>query len=124
MPFYSYLEWYEVFRKSGMKIMPHPYTMTNKPDTTQNRNPKVHPQNATVYGRVVHLTGQKEFQNKSFNTLFNLGDFASNRNYVEMRMRLEKLRTIKCRTWIVLQLLTTEKLNYYHRTVCQHFEQC
>lgn len=68
MQSYYYHEWYEAFYNSGLDVMPHPYTITHNLYSIRNRNPKIFPQNSTLFGFIVHLLGHKDFENKDLNT--------------------------------------------------------
>lgn len=84
LPFYSYLTWYDLFDKSGFELMPHPYVFTFSSDSIQKRNPKVFPQNASLFGLIAHLPGRSDFSNKNFNTDFNLVNCSNSRNCAAM----------------------------------------
>lgn len=45
--------------------MRHPYTITYNSDYIQNRNLKIFPQNATLFGFIAHVPGHKDFKNNN-----------------------------------------------------------
>lgn len=82
--FFSYLEGYDAFHRSSLEFIPHPYKITYKLYSVQNRNPMLFTQNSTIFGLITYVPGKRDFSNENVKTPFNLIDCQSSLNYVDM----------------------------------------